>query len=85
MAGSPAAILARLRRSRDLAARSRAETQLADRTTADAIDRAMRSERWVHAARLAFAHPVSGETVEIEVEPPSDFQALLAALREDAA
>ncbi|MBT8094254.1 MAG: 23S rRNA pseudouridine(1911/1915/1917) synthase RluD [Gammaproteobacteria bacterium] len=39
----------------------------------------------LHAARLAFEHPVSGTAVEIEVAPPADFQALLAALREDAA
>jgi 23S rRNA pseudouridine1911/1915/1917 synthase len=39
----------------------------------------------LHAARLAFQHPVSGAPVEIEVAPPADFEALLAALREDAA
>ena len=39
----------------------------------------------LHAARLVFEHPVSGAPVEIEIPPPADFEALLAALREDAA
>ena len=39
----------------------------------------------LHAARLAFIPPGSGEPVEIVAEPPADFQALLEALREDAA
>lgn len=39
----------------------------------------------LHATRLAFAHPSSGKTVELEVPPPNDFQALLEVLREDAA
>ena len=37
----------------------------------------------LHATRLAFAHPGSGETVELEVPPPADFQTLLKVLRED--
>ena len=39
----------------------------------------------LHATRLAFEHPVSGETVALEVSPPADFQALLDVMREDAA
>lgn len=39
----------------------------------------------LHAARLGFVHPVSGEAMEFEVPPPADFQALLDVLREDAA
>jgi 23S rRNA pseudouridine1911/1915/1917 synthase len=38
----------------------------------------------LHATRLAFEHPASGEGVKFEVPPPDDFLALLAVLREDA-
>ena len=38
----------------------------------------------LHATRLAFEHPSSGETLELEVPPPADFEALLAVMREDA-
>ena len=34
----------------------------------------------LHAARLQFIHPRSGESVSVECEPPPDFQALLQAL-----
>ncbi len=37
----------------------------------------------LHATRLAFLHPVSGEMVDLEVAPPKDFQALIDALRRD--
>jgi 23S rRNA pseudouridine1911/1915/1917 synthase len=44
--------------------------------------------RWkrqaLHAARLAFVHPVTGKNVELEVSPPADFQELIAVIREDA-
>ncbi len=36
----------------------------------------------LHAWRLAFVHPVTGEPVSVEAEPPADFQALRLALRE---
>ena len=39
----------------------------------------------LHAARLAFVHPVSGQAMSFESPLPDDLQALLAALREDAA
>lgn len=39
----------------------------------------------LHATRLAFVHPITAETVELEVEPPADFQQLIAVMREDAA
>lgn len=35
----------------------------------------------LHAFRLAFAHPVTGERVAAESPPPEDFQKALAALR----
>jgi 23S rRNA-/tRNA-specific pseudouridylate synthase len=35
----------------------------------------------LHAFRLAFAHPVTGERVAVESTPPQDFQKALAALR----
>ncbi|MDH3305178.1 MAG: 23S rRNA pseudouridine(1911/1915/1917) synthase RluD [Gammaproteobacteria bacterium] len=38
----------------------------------------------LHAARLAFVHPVSGEPLEFEVAPPADFRALLDVMRWDA-
>ena len=37
----------------------------------------------LHAARLGFTHPASGEPVEIEAPLPDDFEMLLAVLRED--
>ena len=37
----------------------------------------------LHATRLAFKHPTSGEAIELEVPPPADFEALLAVMRED--
>ena len=39
----------------------------------------------LHAARLEFAHPDSGDALRFEATPPADFEQLLAALREDAA
>ena len=39
----------------------------------------------LHAERLAFTHPVSGEALTFDAEPPRDFLDLLDALREDAA
>ncbi|MFO0851739.1 MAG: pseudouridine synthase [Gemmataceae bacterium] len=35
----------------------------------------------LHAARLGFAHPATGETMAWEAEPPADFTALLRKLR----
>ena len=37
----------------------------------------------LHATRLAFEHPTSGETVDFEVPPPADFEELLNVMRED--
>ena len=39
----------------------------------------------LHAVRLELVHPGRGEMVHFEAPLPADFQALLAALREDAA
>jgi 23S rRNA pseudouridine1911/1915/1917 synthase len=38
----------------------------------------------LHATRLAFIHPVSGETLQLEAPPPADFEEMLAVLRADA-
>lgn len=38
----------------------------------------------LHAEHLAFAHPVTGEALAFDAEPPRDFLDLLEALREDA-
>lgn len=35
----------------------------------------------LHAGRLAFRHPTTGELMNFQAEPPADFQALLHALR----
>jgi 23S rRNA pseudouridine1911/1915/1917 synthase len=35
----------------------------------------------LHAARLGFAHPETGEVISWEVDPPTDFQEVLARLR----
>ena len=39
----------------------------------------------LHAARLSFAHPSTGDVLELEAEVPADLRELLAVLREDAA
>jgi 23S rRNA pseudouridine1911/1915/1917 synthase len=38
----------------------------------------------LHATRLAFEHPATGETLELEVPPPADFENLLDIMRKDA-
>jgi len=38
----------------------------------------------LHATRLSFAHPRSGESIDQQCPPPGDFQALLDTLRRDA-
>jgi 23S rRNA pseudouridine1911/1915/1917 synthase len=38
----------------------------------------------LHAFRLSFEHPASGERVTVEAEPPDDFEQLLTSAREDA-
>jgi 23S rRNA pseudouridine1911/1915/1917 synthase len=35
----------------------------------------------LHAWRLAFVHPITGERVQFEAEPPADFRDLVGALR----
>jgi len=37
----------------------------------------------LHAEKLEFEHPVSGELVSVTVDAPADFAALVHALRED--
>ena len=39
----------------------------------------------LHATRLEFVHPASGELLQLEASPPADFESMLAVLREDAA
>jgi 23S rRNA pseudouridine1911/1915/1917 synthase len=39
----------------------------------------------LHATRLAFEHPESGESLSFEVPPPDDFQVLIDVFRADAA
>ena len=38
--------------------------------------------QFLHAWRLGFTHPVTGEALEFEAPPPADFQQLLATLRQ---
>ncbi len=49
----------------------------------DALTAALRGFRRqaLHAAKLGFAHPESGESMSFEAEPAADFKALLDALR----
>ena len=37
----------------------------------------------LHAEKLVFMHPASGEEISLQVEPPADFTDLLSALAED--
>jgi len=37
----------------------------------------------LHATKLEFVHPISGEEMRLEAEPPDDFQSVLRTLRED--
>jgi len=37
----------------------------------------------LHAALLAFAHPITGEGMRFKAEPPEDFERALSALRDD--
>ncbi|MDH5344797.1 MAG: RNA pseudouridine synthase, partial [Gammaproteobacteria bacterium] len=38
----------------------------------------------LHATRLRFTHPVTGDPVDVEQPPPADFATLLIVLRRDA-
>jgi 23S rRNA pseudouridine1911/1915/1917 synthase len=38
----------------------------------------------LHATRLAFEHPSSGQQVDLKVAPPKDFQMLVEVMRRDA-
>jgi 23S rRNA pseudouridine1911/1915/1917 synthase len=38
----------------------------------------------LHAALLAFTHPMTGEPLRFETEPPEDFQRALGSLRRTA-
>ena len=55
----------------------------ASQTTIDAL-RGFRRQA-LHAERLAFTHPVHGESIEVEAPAPADYLALVEALRRDAA
>jgi 23S rRNA pseudouridine1911/1915/1917 synthase len=39
------------------------------------------TRQWLHAVRLGFEHPDSGEYVEYESDYPADLQAALDAIR----
>jgi 23S rRNA pseudouridine1911/1915/1917 synthase len=39
----------------------------------------------LHATRLAFEHPSSGEPIDLEISPPKDFQMLVETLQRDVA
>ena len=39
----------------------------------------------LHAEKIEFKHPVSGELVSVSAELPADFEGLLRALRNDRA
>ncbi len=44
--------------------------------------RADAGRQWLHAARLAFAHPVDGRSIEVTSSPPEDLRAAIAGLGE---
>jgi len=50
-------------------------------TSGVAGDRVLIARQALHARRIVFRHPVSGERLEFEAEVPSDMQQTLAALR----
>jgi 23S rRNA pseudouridine1911/1915/1917 synthase len=56
------------------------------RGAGDALLEALRGfkRQALHAAALAFDHPLSGERLAFEAPPPADFAAVLRALRADA-
>jgi len=56
----------------------------AGKTTGKALAQFRFPRQALHAARLAFTHPVSGKQVSFESPLPQDFAKLLAALRESA-
>ena len=44
-------------------------------------ERPLMSRTTLHAHSFAFDHPITGERVKFEVEPPKDFRAVLSQLR----
>jgi 23S rRNA pseudouridine1911/1915/1917 synthase len=56
------------------------------RGASEALIEALRGFRRqaLHATRLGFVHPVTGESLSLERPPPADFGALLSVLRDDA-
>ena len=38
----------------------------------------------LHAEKLSLAHPVTGEAINLQIDPPADFQALLAVMGQSA-
>ncbi len=55
------------------------------RGASDELVQALRNFRRqaLHATRLGFSHPTTGEDLDIQIEPPADFAGLLDTLRED--
>ena len=49
----------------------------------DEVRQALRNFRRqaLHAEKLSFAHPINGETVSVQADPPADFLDLLQVLR----
>jgi len=45
------------------------------------VERPLMSRTTLHAYKVAFDHPTSGERVNFEVEPPKDFRAVMSQLR----
>lgn len=55
------------------------------RGASDELVRTLRNFRRqaLHATRLGFSHPTTGEDLDIQIDPPADFAGLLDTLRED--
>ena len=52
-----------------------------ERTEQSAAGGRQFARQMLHARRLGFAHPRTGEIVRVESKPPADFQEALAELR----
>lgn len=60
----------------------RARLTLGDLTRKKSDDQLLLDRQALHALRIKFAHPHTGEQVEIEAPLPDDIQATIAAIRE---
>jgi 23S rRNA pseudouridine1911/1915/1917 synthase len=53
-----------------------------ERATIERSDQPLLARQALHAHRLSFAHPTTGELMQFEAPPPADFERALEALRQ---